>query len=175
MDVSHGTTHVVSSEEMLFQLRYFDWDGQVHLAKGKTGGQWQTTGGPLRDVNIQSDYIGYIKTKLSVVIQVLTELKSVFKEDASLELNVTKTSILSSHEVTHQSEFDVVHIIIADRPTLTHLRVDIALDSFWPERFVGIGVQIGTDTFVRNFVSKTCTSPILPGHPTPVYQLAYYD
>jgi hypothetical protein len=21
------------------KLRYFDWDGQVHLAKGKTGGQ----------------------------------------------------------------------------------------------------------------------------------------
>ena len=30
------------------KLRYFDWDGQVHLAKGKTGGQR----GPLRDVNI---------------------------------------------------------------------------------------------------------------------------
>ncbi len=73
---------------------------------------------------------GYIKTKLSVVIQVLTEFKSVFKEDSSLELNVTKTSILPSHEVTHQSEFDVVHIIIADRPTLTHLRVEIVLDSF---------------------------------------------
>jgi hypothetical protein len=27
------------------KLRYFDWDGQVHLAKGKTGG-------PLRDVNL---------------------------------------------------------------------------------------------------------------------------
>ena len=26
------------------KLRYFDWDGQVHLAKGKTGGQ---QGGPL--------------------------------------------------------------------------------------------------------------------------------
>ncbi len=72
----------------------------------------------------------YIQTKLSVVIQVLTELKSVFKEETRLELNVAKTSILPSHEVTHQSEFDVVHIIITDRPTLTHLSVEIALDSF---------------------------------------------
>ena len=30
-------------------LRYFDWGGQVHLAKEKTGGQ---QGGPPRDVNI---------------------------------------------------------------------------------------------------------------------------
>ena len=28
------------------QIRYFDWDGQVHLTKSKTRG---TTGGPLRD------------------------------------------------------------------------------------------------------------------------------
>ncbi len=35
-------------------------------------------------------------------------------------------------------------------------------------------MPIGTDTYVRNFVSKTCTSPILSGHPTLVYQLAYY-
>ena len=44
---------------------------------------------------------GYIKTKLSVVFQVLTELKRVLKEDDDLdnkqnylELNVTKTSVL---------------------------------------------------------------------------------
>ena len=35
---------------------------------------------------------GYIKTKLSVTWQVLTELKRVLKEDADLELNVDKTS-----------------------------------------------------------------------------------
>ena len=31
------------------KLRYFDWDGQVHSAKGKN--RW-TGGGPLRNVNI---------------------------------------------------------------------------------------------------------------------------
>ena len=30
------------------QMRYFDWDGQVHLAKGKTGGQ---QGDPLEMLN----------------------------------------------------------------------------------------------------------------------------
>jgi hypothetical protein len=37
---------------------------------------------------------GYIKTKLSIALQVLAELKAVFKADAGLELNVSKTSIL---------------------------------------------------------------------------------
>jgi hypothetical protein len=34
--------------------------------------------------------------------------------------------------------------------------VDIALDSYFPDGFVGIGVPIDTDTFVRNFVTKIC-------------------
>jgi hypothetical protein len=37
---------------------------------------------------------GYIKAKLSITLQVLSELKPVFKTDAGLELNVSKTSIL---------------------------------------------------------------------------------
>ena len=52
--------------------------------------------------------------------------------------------------------FDVAHSLIAVSPALTHLRSDIALVSFCPEGFVGIGVPIGTDTSVRNFVAKTC-------------------
>ena len=36
----------------------------------------------------------YIKTKLSVEFQVLTELKCVLKEDSGLELHVVKTSVL---------------------------------------------------------------------------------
>ncbi len=85
-------------------LRYFDWDGQVHIAKGKTGGQ---QGGGLemlifnltihnlwgrvlakfqeaRAVAYADD--GYIKAKLSLARQVLAELKRVLKKDAGLEL-----------------------------------------------------------------------------------------
>jgi hypothetical protein len=36
----------------------------------------------------------YIKAKMTVALQVLAELKRVLKEDAGLELNVSKTSIL---------------------------------------------------------------------------------
>ena len=36
------------------------------------------------------------------------------------------------------------------------MRTSSSLDSFHPDGFVGIGVPIGTDTFVRQFVAKTC-------------------
>jgi hypothetical protein len=133
----------------LDKVRYFDWDGQVHLAKGKTGGQ---QGDPLemlifnltihnlwgrvlakfqeaRAVAYADD--GYIKGKLSVALQVLAELKRVLKEDAGLELNVSKTSILPKG-TTQQAVFDVAHSFIAASPALTQLSGDVSLASFCP-------------------------------------------
>jgi hypothetical protein len=43
---------------------------------------------------------------------------------------------------------------------LTHLSGDVTLGSFCPEGFVGIGVPIVTDAFVRNFAAKTCRAII---------------
>ena len=106
------------------KLRYFDLDVQVHLVKGKTGGQ---EGDPLEMLifNLTVHHLwvrvlvkfqearaiayaddGYIKAKLSVVLQVFAELKAVFKEDAGLELNVSKTSILPAKGVTQQVAFE---------------------------------------------------------------------
>ena len=99
---------------------------------------------------------GYIKGKLSVVLQVLAELKTIFKADAGLELNVNKTSILPGKGVSEQVAFDVAQGIITASPALTHLSADLALASFCSEGFVGIGVPIGTASFVRDFVAKTC-------------------
>jgi hypothetical protein len=48
---------------------------------------------------------GYIKAKLSIALQVLAELKAVFKAHAGLELNVSKTSILPKG-TTAQAAFD---------------------------------------------------------------------
>ncbi len=59
---------------------------------------------------------GFIKTKLSVTLQVLADLKTVFKEDAGLELNVIKTTILPVNDVTQQTVFDVTHDIIVPTP-----------------------------------------------------------
>ena len=54
---------------------------------------------------------------MSVDLQVLAELKRVLKEDAGLELNIAKTSILPK-ETTQQAVFDVAHSIIAARPCI---------------------------------------------------------
>ena len=132
------------------KLRYFDWDGQVHLAKGKTGGQ---QGDPLEMLvfNLTIHHLwgrvlskfpgaravayaddGYIKAKLSVALQVLAELKRVLKEDAGLELNVAKTSVLPKG-VSQQAAFDVAQNIIQATPTLFHLSGDVTIGSFCPE------------------------------------------
>jgi hypothetical protein len=94
-----------------------------------------------------------------VVLQVLPELKHVLKEDDGLDLNISKTSVLPKG-VTKQVEFDVEYSIISNSPVLTPLNVDVSLASFCPEGFIGIGVPIGTDVFVRNFVAKTCRAII---------------
>ncbi len=128
-------------------MRYFDWDGQVHLAKGKTGGQ---QGGPLEMLifNLTIHHLWgrvlekfqevrvvacvedeYFKGKFSVTLQVSSELKCVLKEDGGLELNVSKTSILPK-STTQETVFDVTHIFITVSPVLTQCSGDISLDSF---------------------------------------------
>ena len=68
----------------------------------------------------------------------MAELKRVLKEDAGLKLNVNKTSVLPKGVLSG----------------------DVTIGSFCPEGFVGIGVPIGTDAFVQNFVAKTCRAII---------------
>ncbi len=98
---------------------------------------------------------GYIKVKLSVVLQVLVELNRVLKEDAGLELNISKTAVLSK-DITQEALLDVAHTFIINSPQLTQLSRELSLDSFLPDGFVGIGVPIGTDNFVRQFVVEKC-------------------
>ncbi len=62
-------------------------------------------------------------------IEVLTDLNRVIKEDAGLELNVSKTSILPKH-ITQQTVFDVTHNFIDDIPVLTQVSGDVVLGSF---------------------------------------------
>ena len=57
----------------------------------------------------------------------------------------------------------MAHSIIAASPALIQLSGDISRESFCPEGFIGIGVPIGTDAFVRSFVAKTCRDIIEDG------------
>jgi hypothetical protein len=50
----------------------------------------------------------------------------------------------------------VAHGFVNGTPRLTQLSAEVSLDSFRPDGFVGIGVPIGTDAFVMQFVAKTC-------------------
>ncbi len=90
---------------------------------------------------------------MSVALQVLAELKYVLKQDAGLELNVSKTSILPKG-VTAQAAFDVAQNIIQATPTLAHLSGDVLLASFCPKTFVGIGVPIVDFSVTFNDVTK---------------------
>jgi hypothetical protein len=108
---------------------------------------------------------GYIKAKLSVTLQVLAELKTVFKADAGLELNVSRPPSFPKGQ-TAQAAFDMAQTIMQATPSLAHLSNDFLVDSFYPEGFIGIGVPIGTDAFVQSFVAKTCRD-IIGRYPSP--------
>jgi hypothetical protein len=95
-------------------LRYFDYCGNVLDAWGKTTLDRRTARRSPRDDRILSQpspvgpdpqhhqdacavaYAddGYIKAKLSVALEVLSDVKHVIKEDAGLDLNFDKTKIL---------------------------------------------------------------------------------
>jgi hypothetical protein len=66
---------------------------------------------------------------MNVTLQVLAELKHVLFQDAGLDLNVSKTSMLPKG-VTAQAAFDVAQGIAQATPTLAHLSDDILLASF---------------------------------------------
>ncbi len=115
------------------KLRYFDWDGQVHIVQDKTVGQ-QGDPPEMLIFNLTVHHIwgrvlsifqrtrvvtytddGYIKGKLSDTLQVLAEFKHTLKEDAGLEVNISKTAILPK-DITQQTIFDVVHDFINVTP-----------------------------------------------------------
>ena len=94
-------------------LLYFDYCGNVLETWGKTGGQqedplemivfclsvhhlWdQTLNKHHQDVcAVAYADNGYIKAKLSIALEVLSDVKHVLKEDAGLDLNFDKTKIL---------------------------------------------------------------------------------
>ncbi len=80
---------------------------------------------PSRGPRCEEIFVSFLFTAL----QVLAELKSVFKADAGLELNVAKTSIFPKG-VTAQAAFDMAQTIIQVTSSLDHLRNDFLVDSF---------------------------------------------
>jgi hypothetical protein len=149
-------------------LRYVDYLGNVLDAWGKTGGQqgdplemivfclsvhhlWGRT---LAKYNQDACAVacaddGYIRAKLSVALEVLSDLKHVLKEDAGLSLNFDSTQ-------KSKTKFLVKGIsatrMLAANPSLDHLRPLLSPALFVVGGYIGLGVPIGTDAFIQHFV-----------------------
>jgi hypothetical protein len=120
-------------------LGYFDYCGKVLDAWGKTGGQ---QGDPLemivlflsvhhlwgRTLNTHNQDAcavayaddGRIKAKLSIALEVLSDIKHVLKEDAGLALNFDKTKILVQGISAADAHAAAQRLLNAD-PSLAHL------------------------------------------------------
>ena len=101
-----------------------------------------------------TDY-GYIKAKLSVALEVPSDVKHILKEDDGLDINFNKTKIL------------IKGISVADTHTAAHhmLKADLSLNHLSPllspsllvvDCYLGLGVPICTDAFIQHFVKDKC-------------------
>jgi hypothetical protein len=97
---------------------------------------------------------GYIKAKLSVALEVLSDIKHVLREDAGLDLN-DKTKILVKSISAAEAHTAAQRLLTAD-PSLAHLGPLLAPTAFVDDGYIGLGVPIGTDAFVQHFVKKKC-------------------
>ena len=142
-------------------LCYFDYLGNVLDAWGKTGGQ---QGDPLemivfcltvhhlwgRTLNKHHPDVcavayandSYIKAKLSVALEVLSDIKHVLKEDAGLALNLDKTKILVKGLSAADAHAAAQRMLAAD-PSLAHLSPLLSPASFVVDGYIGLGVPIG--------------------------------
>jgi hypothetical protein len=149
-------------------LRYFAYCGNVLDARGKTGGQqgdplemivfclsvhhlWGRTFNKHHQDACAVAYAddGYIKANLSVALEVLSDVKHVLKEDASLDLNFDKTKILVKGISAADAHAAAQRIINADM-SLAHLSPLLSPASLVVDGYIGLGVPIGTDVFIQH-------------------------
>ena len=155
-------------------LRYFDFLGNVLDAWGKTGGQHVAQqGDPLEMIIfcLSVHHIwgrtlakhhqdacavayaddGYIKAKLSVALEVLSDLKHVLKEDSGLSLNFDSTQKSKTKFLVKGISAADAHaaalLMITANPSLDHLRPLLSPACFVVDGYIGLGVPIGTDAF----------------------------
>ena len=97
----------------------------------------------------------YIKAKLSVALEVFSDIKHVLKEDAGLDLNFDKTKILIKGISAADAHAAAQRMLAAD-PSLAHLSPLLSPASFGVDGYVGLGVPIGTGAFIQHFVKDKC-------------------
>ena len=85
----------------------------------------------------------------------LSDIKHVLKEDASLGLNFDKTKILVKG-ISAADAHAAAQLMLNADPSLAHLRPLLSPASFVVDGYVGLGVPIGTDAFIQHFVKDKC-------------------
>jgi hypothetical protein len=98
---------------------------------------------------------GYIKAKLSVTLEVLSDVKHVLKEDAGLDLNFDKTKILVEGISAADAHAAAQRMLNADL-SLAHLSPLLSPASLVVDGYIGLGVPIGTDAFIQHFAKDKC-------------------
>ena len=88
---------------------------------------------------------GYIKAKLSVALEVLSDIKLVLKEDTGLDIN-DKTKILVKG-ITAAEAHAAAQRLLTAHPSLAHLGPLLIPKAFVDNGYFGLGVPIGTDAF----------------------------
>ena len=84
----------------------------------------------------------------------LSDIKLVLKEDAGLDIN-DKTKILVRGITAAEAHAAAQRLLAAD-PSLAHLGPLLTPKAFVDNGYFGLGVPIGTDTFIQHFVEKKC-------------------
>ena len=114
---------------------------------------------------------GSINARLSVALEVFSDIKQVLKEDAGLALN-DKTKILVKGISAADAHAAAQRLLIAD-PSLVHLSPLLSPASFEVDSYIGLGVPISTDACIQHFVKDKCQAIMedvdkldnIPGHP----------
>jgi hypothetical protein len=94
---------------------------------------------------------GYIKAKLSVALEVLSDVKQVLKEDVGLDLSFDKAKILVKGISTTDAHAAAQLMLNTDL-SLAHLSPLLSPASFVVDGYIGLRVPIGTDAFIQHFV-----------------------
>jgi len=97
----------------------------------------------------------YIKSKLSVALEALSDIKHVLKEDAGLALNFDKTNILVKG-ISAADAHAAAQRMLAGDPSLEQPSPLLSPASFVVDVYIGLGVPIGTDAFIQHFVKDKC-------------------
>jgi hypothetical protein len=97
---------------------------------------------------------GYIKAKLGVALEVLSDMKHVFKEDAGPDLNFDKAKILGRGISVADAHAAAQRMLAAY--SLAHLSLLLSSASLVVDGYIAFAVPIGTDAFIQHFVNDKC-------------------